>query len=72
MKESRNLERRLDELQKGILDVRMVPLGQVFDKLARLVRRVVKESGKEIDFDLAGGDVELDEARSDRDVTRKG
>ena len=25
--------------------------GQVFDKLARLVRRIVRESGKEIDFD---------------------
>jgi two-component system chemotaxis sensor kinase CheA len=59
-KESRALERKLDELQKGILEVRMVPLGQVFDKLARLVRRIVRESGKEIDFDLAGGDVELD------------
>ena len=33
------LERKLDELQKGILEVRMVPLGQVFDKLARLVRQ---------------------------------
>jgi two-component system chemotaxis sensor kinase CheA len=59
-KESRALERKLDELQKGILEVRMVPLGQVFDKLARLVRRIVRESGKEIDFDLGGGDVELD------------
>ncbi|MFT3842027.1 MAG: chemotaxis protein CheA [Myxococcaceae bacterium] len=59
-RESRALERKLDELQRGILEVRMVPLGQVFDKLARLVRRIVRESGKEIDFDLAGGDVELD------------
>lgn len=59
-KESRALERKLDELQKGILEVRMVPLGQVFDKLARLVRRIVRESGKEIEFDLVGGDVELD------------
>ncbi len=59
-KESRALERKLDELQKGILEVRMVPLGQVFDKLSRLVRRIVRESGKEIDFDLVGGDVELD------------
>jgi two-component system chemotaxis sensor kinase CheA len=54
------LERKLDELQKGILDVRMVPLGQVFDKLARLVRRIAREAGKEIDFSIAGGDVELD------------
>ena len=39
-RETRALERKLDELQKGILEVRMVPLGQVFDKLARLVRRL--------------------------------
>ncbi|MBL8914379.1 MAG: chemotaxis protein CheA [Archangium sp.] len=59
-REARSLERRLDELQKGVLEVRMVPLGQVFDKLARLMRRLVKESGKDIAFDVSGGDVELD------------
>ncbi len=59
-RETRQLERKLDELQKGILDVRMVPLGQVFDKLARLVRRIARESGKEIDFVITGGEVELD------------
>lgn len=58
--EARALERRLEELQQGILDVRMVPLGQVFDKLARLLRRLVRESGKEVQFDIRGGDVELD------------
>jgi two-component system chemotaxis sensor kinase CheA len=59
-REARALERRLDELQKGVLEVRMVPLGQVFDKLARLMRRLVRESGKEVDFVVSGGDVELD------------
>lgn len=59
-REVRALERRLDELQKGVLDVRMVPLGQVFDKLARLMRRLVRESGKDVVFDVSGGDVELD------------
>ncbi len=59
-RETRLLERRLDELQKGILEVRMVPLGQVFDKLARLIRRLAREAGKELDFVLAGVDVELD------------
>lgn len=59
-REARALERRLDELQKGVLDVRMVPLGQVFDKLARLMRRLVRESGKDVTFDVSGGDVELD------------
>ncbi|MGV3619496.1 MAG: chemotaxis protein CheA [Archangium sp.] len=59
-REARALSRRLDELQKGVLEVRMVPLGQVFDKLARLMRRLVRESGKEVTFDMSGGDVELD------------
>lgn len=59
-RETRALERKLDELQKGVLDVRMVPLGQVFDKLARLMRRLVRESGKELAFEVSGGDVELD------------
>ncbi|HYD42685.1 MAG TPA: Hpt domain-containing protein, partial [Anaeromyxobacter sp.] len=36
---SRALERKLSELQAGILEVRMVPLDQVFDKLARMVRK---------------------------------
>ncbi len=59
-REARALERKLDELQKGVLDARMVPLVQVFDKLARLMRRLVRESGKLVDFEVAGGDVELD------------
>lgn len=60
LRETRALDRKLEELQKGVLDVRMVPLGQVFDKLTRLMRRLVRESGKETDFDVSGGDVELD------------
>lgn len=59
-REARALERKLEELQKGVLAVRMVPLDQVFDKLARLMRRLVRESGKEVTFEVSGGDVELD------------
>jgi two-component system chemotaxis sensor kinase CheA len=59
-RESRVLDRKLAELQGGILDVRMVPLGQVFDKLARMVRKATRELGKEVDFRLEGSDVELD------------
>jgi two-component system chemotaxis sensor kinase CheA len=57
---SRALERRLAELQEGVLEVRMVPLDQVFDKLARMVRKISREVGKEIDFEVSGGDVQLD------------
>jgi two-component system chemotaxis sensor kinase CheA len=57
---SRGLERRLGELQGGILEVRMVPLDQIFDKLARMVRRLGREVGKEIELEVSGGEVELD------------
>jgi two-component system, chemotaxis family, sensor kinase CheA len=59
-RETRALERKLDDLQEGLLGARMVPLGQVFDKLTRLVRRIAREAGKEIDFRADGGEVELD------------
>jgi two-component system chemotaxis sensor kinase CheA len=57
---SRGLERRLGELQGGILEVRMVPLDQVFDKLTRLVRKLAREVEKEIELEVSGGEVELD------------
>jgi two-component system chemotaxis sensor kinase CheA len=58
--ESRALERKLNELQSGILEVRMVPLGQIFDKLSRVVRRISREAGKEVRLAISGADTELD------------
>jgi two-component system chemotaxis sensor kinase CheA len=57
---SRDLERRLGELQGGILEVRMVPLDHVFDKLTRMVRKLGREVGKEIELEVVGGEVEID------------
>jgi two-component system chemotaxis sensor kinase CheA len=60
-RESRTLARKLNDLQGGILEVRMVPLGQIFDKLSRMVRKLARELGaKEVEFEVRGGDVELD------------
>lgn len=59
-KAHRNLERKLNELQEGILSVRMVPLGQVFSRLAQAARRYAKDAGKEIAVELQGEDTELD------------
>jgi two-component system chemotaxis sensor kinase CheA len=54
------LDRKLRELQAAVLDVRMVPLSQVFDKVARVVRRLRVELGKDVRLDLRGADTELD------------
>jgi two-component system chemotaxis sensor kinase CheA len=56
----RSFERQLAELQDGILDVRMVPLRQVFDKLARVVRQVARDHEKEIRLVVTGADTEVD------------
>lgn len=59
-KATRTLERRLDELQKGVMDVRMVPVGQLFDKMNRIVRKVARENEKKIHLEIKGADTELD------------
>ncbi|HUT55402.1 MAG TPA: chemotaxis protein CheA [bacterium] len=60
VKNTRTMERKLSELQSGVLEVRMVPVGQIFDKLHRNVRKLSRELEKEIEFVAEGGDTELD------------
>ena len=59
-KETRQLERKLDELQSGVMEVRLVQVRQVFDKLSRVVRKISRDAGKDISFEIAGADTELD------------
>lgn len=59
-RETRSLDRKLNELQGGILEVRMVPLGQIFDKLSRMVRKLTRELGKQVELEVRGSEVELD------------
>jgi len=54
------LDRKLRELQSSVLDVRMVPLRQVFEKISRVVRRMRRDLGKDVRLDIRGADTELD------------
>lgn len=56
----RGFERRLAEIREGILEVRMVPVGQMFDRLARVIRKVSRNLGKDIQFIVSGSDTEVD------------
>ncbi|MCA9681066.1 MAG: chemotaxis protein CheA [Myxococcales bacterium] len=56
----RVMNRRLGMLQNSILDVRMVPLGHMFEGLKRSVRKDVKELGKDIEVTISGSETELD------------
>jgi len=60
IKANRMMERKLQELQMSVLEVRMVPIGQIYDKLRRSIRKLARETGKEVEFIAEGGGTELD------------
>lgn len=57
---SQTLDRKLIELQDNILELRMVPFSQIFSRLSQVVRRHMREVGKEIDLEIFGEDTEID------------
>jgi two-component system chemotaxis sensor kinase CheA len=56
----KSLERKIQGLQTSVLEVRMVPLRQVFEKLARVVRRLRRDRDKEVRLEIRGAETELD------------
>ncbi len=55
-----HLKRITSDLQRNAMSMRMVPIRQTFQKMARLVRDLSKKSGKTVDLVLSGEDTELD------------
>lgn len=60
LKITRSFDRRLNELQRSVIEMRMVPVGQIYSKLSRAVRKLARELGKEIELIMHGEDTELD------------
>jgi two-component system chemotaxis sensor kinase CheA len=56
----RQFQRHLAEVQDGVLDIRMVPLSQLFDKMAVIVRQLAREQQKEIRLVINGAETEVD------------
>lgn len=57
--------RLVGDLQDEIMQSRMVPVGQVFDRFPRLVRDVARTLDKRVSFTIAGKDIELDRSMLD-------
>ena len=55
-----HLGRITGEVQKTAMAMRMVPVGQLFRRMVRLVRDLGRKSGKKAELELFGEDVELD------------
>jgi two-component system chemotaxis sensor kinase CheA len=52
-------------LQNEIMNSRMVPVWQVFDRFPRVVRDTARSLGKEVEFKIEGKEIELDRSMLD-------
>ncbi len=59
---SQNFGRITNELHESVLQIRMVPISQIFSRFPRLVRDVSKKLDKKINLIIEGEDTELDKS----------
>jgi two-component system chemotaxis sensor kinase CheA len=60
------MERAVGELQRRALSLRTAPLLRVLDTLPRLARELARQTGKSVEVELAGAELELDRSILDR------
>ncbi|HLF85877.1 MAG TPA: chemotaxis protein CheA [Nitrospiria bacterium] len=61
-KASQDLDRKVSMLQGELVEARMIPIGQVFERLLRIVRKISKELNKEITLLISGEETKLDKS----------
>ncbi len=67
MREAASIVARLTEqVRDGAMMLRMVEIGETLHRFKRLVRDASKETGKEIELHISGGDTELDKILVDK------
>ncbi|WP_263831750.1 chemotaxis protein CheA [Sulfurospirillum oryzae] len=54
------VSRMLEDIREGAMQIRMVQIGETFNKFKRIVMDLSKKLGKEIDLVIKGGETELD------------
>lgn len=59
-------QKDLERLQSQTLQLRMVPVGELFGRFRKVVRDISEELGKEIELDIEGESVKLDKFIADK------
>jgi len=54
--------RVLNDLQRSVMKIRMVPVDQLFRRFPRMVRDVARACGKDVELVVRGGDTDLDKS----------
>ncbi|USD64254.1 chemotaxis protein CheA [Vibrio sp. SCSIO 43136] len=60
------LERLVENVRDSSLKLRMIPIGETFNKYKRVVRDLAAELGKEVNLSIQGADTELDKTFIER------
>ena len=55
-----NIDRLTSDLQDEVMQARLIPMSQVFDRFPRMVRDLAHNEQKQVNFELSGGEIELD------------
>jgi len=61
-----SLGKLLGDMRDDLLESRLVPASLVFNRFPRMVRDLAKDGGKEVEFTIVGGEIELDRLILDR------
>ena len=65
-KSAHRLKMVVREMQDAAADLRLVPVGEVFRRMRRMVRELERQTGKAIELVLEGEDTEIDKVVVDR------
>ncbi|MFH1114270.1 MAG: chemotaxis protein CheW [Pseudomonadota bacterium] len=57
---SLSLGRVATDIQEGVMKLRMLPVGQLFNRMPRLIRDLSRRVGKVVNLEVYGGDTEVD------------
>lgn len=57
---TQNLGRIASELQEGVMKIRMVPIGTIFNRFPRVVRDLSRDLGRKVNLVIEGEETELD------------
>jgi two-component system chemotaxis sensor kinase CheA len=67
-KVAQSLEKWVSALQDQVLDIRMIPIGQIFSRLAQIIRRYSRQSNKKINLHMFGEDTNIDKYLAEESV----
>src|SRR5207237_1338410 len=61
-----SMERQLRELRENVVRIRMVPIGQVFERMRFVVRGLERELNRSVELRIDGHDTEIDKVVVER------